>query len=181
MTTRERTPLGIAGAGGGGHSGGRGIASPFVGDHARTFQLGVEGVARTVLPPAPALVRPSPYAPGTSDPTRLADMTLQAVDRIGATAADEIERTADELVRGAAEIAGKLRELAQAMRAHSVIAASHVTDFCQTSTSVLQTIDGLQSLIAGKVKPAGAESAPDTGDPVPQFLGPTREGADHAP
>lgn len=96
-------------------------------------------------------VRPptSPYAPPASDPVRLATVTMEAVDRIGTAAADEIERSADELEKGAAEIGKKLRELADAIRGNSKVASGHVTEFCEKSMAVLGTIREAQAKLAG--------------------------------
>ena len=88
--------------------------------------------------------QPSAYAPTKADPVRLANATIQAVDRIGAATSEEIEKTADEIIRGATEIAEKLRELASAIREHSRIANEHVTGFCDKATSVLEGVRGLQ-------------------------------------
>jgi len=58
------------------------------------------------------------------DPLRLASATIQAVDRIGVVAAEEIDEPADERMRGAAEIAAKLPELAKGpVRCASLLAA----------------------------------------------------------
>jgi hypothetical protein len=87
---------------------------------------------------------PSAYAPTKADPVRLASATIQAVDRIGAATAEEIEKTADEIVSGATEIAKKLRALATAIREHSKIANEHVTGFCSKATSVFEGVRDLQ-------------------------------------
>ena len=83
--------------------------------------------------------------PSACAPTKtLASATIQAVDRIGAAASEEIEKTADEIVRGATEIVEKLRALASAIREHSKIANEHVSDFCNKATSVLEGVRDLQ-------------------------------------
>src|ERR1700731_219123 len=87
---------------------------------------------------------PSAYALTKADPIRLANATIQAVDRIGAATAEEIEKTADEIMRGATEIAEKLRALATAIREHSKIANEHVSGFCNKATSVLEGVRDLQ-------------------------------------
>lgn len=116
-------------------------------------------------------LKKSPYAPGangsgTSDPVRLATITMRAVDEIGEGAAAEIEKTAAAIEAGAKEKADKLRQLAEAVRAQSRIAAEHVADFCERSTTVFETISGLEAKIAGR----GTEGG-DDGEPVPAFLG----------
>ena len=78
------------------------------------------------------------------DPLRLASATIQAVDRIGEAAAEEINEAADEIVRGADEIAAKLRELAAAIKGHSKVAHEHISMFCDKATSMLAGIRNLQ-------------------------------------
>jgi len=103
--------------------------------------------------------QPSAYAPTKADPVRLANATIQAVDRIGAATSEEIEKTADEIMRGATEIAEKLRELASAIREHSRIANEHVTGFCDKATSVLEGVRGLQQKL--EVNAREPEAAPE--------------------
>ena len=78
------------------------------------------------------------------DPLRLASATIQAVDRIGEAAAEEINEAADEIVRGADEIAAKLRELAAAIKGHSKVAHEQISMFCDKATSMLAGIRNLQ-------------------------------------
>jgi hypothetical protein len=106
---------------------------------------------------------PSAYAPAKVDPIRLASATIQAVDRIGAAASEEIEKTADEIMRGATEIAEKLRALATAIREHSKIANEHVSGFCNKATSVLEGVRDLQlKLEVNESKAEENEAAEDS-------------------
>ena len=102
--------------------------------------------------------QPSAYAPTKADPIRLASATIQAVDRIGETTSEEIERTASEITQGAAEIAAKLQELANAIREHSKIANEHVTQFCEKATSVFDGIRHLQRTLEGDDRGDSSES-----------------------
>jgi hypothetical protein len=102
------------------------------------------------------------------DPLRLASATIQAVDRIGEAAAEEINEAADEIVRGADEIAEKLRELAAAIRGHSKVAHQHISLFCDKATSVLDGIRNLQQGI-GTFAPQ-EQKAPQLPEDIPAFL-----------
>ncbi len=86
----------------------------------------------------------SPYAPVDSDPRRLANVTVQAVDQLGVATAGEIEKTADEILQGATEIATKLHELATAIRQHTEIASEQVAGFCDRATSIFDGVVELQ-------------------------------------
>jgi hypothetical protein len=113
---------------------------------------------------------PSTHGKTQADPIRLANATIQAVDRIGEATSEEIEKTADEIMRGATEIAEKLRELASAIRAHSKIANEHVSGFCNKATSVFEGVRDLQlKLEVDESEPKIEESA-DEILPVPIFL-----------
>lgn len=101
------------------------------------------------------------------DPLRLASATIQAVDRIGEAAAEEINEAADEIVRGADEIAGKLRELAEAIRGHSKVAHEHISTFCDKATSML---DGIRTLQHGIGNLAPEPKAPQIPEDIPAFL-----------
>jgi hypothetical protein len=123
---------------------------------------------------------PSAYALPKSDPTRLANATVQAVDRLGAATSEEIEKTAEEIMRGATEISEKLRELAGAIREHSKIANEHVSDFCNKATSVFEGVRDLQLKLEVNEREAEIETVEEEILPVPVFLknGPARLG-DH--
>jgi hypothetical protein len=113
---------------------------------------------------------PSAYAPTKADPIRLANATIQAVDRIGAATSEEIEKTADEIMNGATEIAEKLRALATAIREHSRIANEHVTGFCNKATTVLEGVRGLhQKLEINGSETEGQEGVEDT-SPLPSLI-----------
>jgi uncharacterized coiled-coil DUF342 family protein len=114
--------------------------------------------------------QPSAYAPTKADPIRLASATIQAVDRIGETTSEEIERTANEITQGAAEIAAKLQELASAIREHSRIANEHVTQFCEKATSVFDGIRHLQQTLEVNERKAESETADQEILPMPVFL-----------
>jgi hypothetical protein len=118
---------------------------------------------------------PSVYAQAKVDPIRLASATIQAVDRIGAAASEEIENTADEIMRGATEIAEKLRALATAIREHSKIANEHVSGFCNKATSVLEGVRDLHMKL--EVNGSDAEENERAGNtaPLPSVV---REGPD---
>jgi hypothetical protein len=112
----------------------------------------------------------SAYAPTKTDPIRLANATIQAVDRIGEATSEEIERTADEILRGATEIAEKLRDLANAIRAHSKIANEHVAGFCDKATSVFDGIRDLKQKLEGPGVQPDIEETQDDILPMPVFL-----------
>ena len=113
---------------------------------------------------------PSAYAPTKADPTRIASATIQAVGRIGAATAEEIERTAEEIVGGATEIAEKLRALATAIREHSKIANEHVIGFCSKATSVFEGVRDLQRKLETDGSAAEIERVEEEILPVPVFL-----------
>jgi hypothetical protein len=112
----------------------------------------------------------SAYAPAKADPLRLANATIQAVDRIGETTSGEIEKTAKEITQGAAEIAEKLQELANAIREHSKIANEHVTQFCEKATSVFDGIRDLQQALEVKERKAETGAVDEDILPMPVFL-----------
>jgi hypothetical protein len=87
---------------------------------------------------------PQPPAPRTSDPVEMATLTVQAVDQIGAAAASEIEKAANSFEKRASDIAEKMRKLAAGVREHSQLAGASVAEFCEKSTSVIETIRALQ-------------------------------------
>jgi hypothetical protein len=113
---------------------------------------------------------PSAYAPAKVDPIRLASATIQAVDRIGAATAEEIEKTADEIMRGATEIAEKLRALANAIREHSKIANEHVSGFCDKATSVLEGVRDLQLKLQVNKGSAEESEAIEHSLPLPSLV-----------
>ena len=107
--------------------------------------------------------RPSPYAPINTNPLRLANATIQAVDQLGLAASDEI-------MRGATEICDKLRELAEAVRQHAQIASEQVAGFCGRATSVFESVIELrESLLVSKqeVEPEKTDEEPL---PLPKFI-----------
>jgi len=117
-------------------------------------------------------------APTTLNPLRLASATIKAVDQLGVTTADEIEKTADEIMRGATEIATKLRELADAIREHTEIASGQVESFCTKATSVFESIVELQEKLRVNGHAPQPEQAKEAGEeplPLPVFIrmGPT--------
>ena len=114
--------------------------------------------------------QPSAYAPTKADPIRLASATIQAVDRIGETTSEEIERTANDITQGAAEIAAKLQELANAIREHSKIANDHVTQYCEKATSVFDGIRRLQETLEKNDRKTEIEPADQEMLQMPVFL-----------
>ena len=113
---------------------------------------------------------PSAYAPTKADPIRLASATIQAVDRIGAATAEEIEKTADEIMSGATEIAEKLRALATAIREHSKIANEHVTGFCSKATSVFEGVRDLQRKLEVDESEAPESESMEDSSPLPSLV-----------
>jgi hypothetical protein len=113
---------------------------------------------------------PSAYAPIKADPVRLASATIEAVDKIGAAASEEIERTADEVMRGATEIAEKLRALASAISEHSKIANEHVTGFCNKATSVLEGVRVLQQTLEVNERESEASETDDHASSLPSLI-----------
>ena len=91
-------------------------------------------------------------------PVRLANATIQGVDRIGEAAAGEIEETAAEITRGAAEIAEKLKELAEAIRGHSRIAHEQIAAFCDKATFLLDALPNLRGRLDGVARLEGPET-----------------------
>jgi hypothetical protein len=113
------------------------------------------------LPPAPNL----PPATRARDPIALAGITMKAVDQIGESAAVEIEEAAIQLETAAGEVAANLRKLATAVRAHSRIAGEHVEEFCNRSTTVIETIRTLQARLDGTADEEDAPVIPLRGAP----------------
>ena len=122
--------------------------------------------------------RPSPYAPMSSNPLRLANVTIQAVDQLGNATSEEIERTADEIMRGAAEIADKLRELADAIKQHAQIASEQVAGFCGKATSVFESVIELRENLLADGPELGAEKTHEETLTLPKFIanGPAEPG-----
>ena len=112
---------------------------------------------------------PSACAPNTADPVRLASATIQAVDRIGEAASEEIEKAADEIMRGATEIAQKLGALADAIREHSKIAHEHITKYCDNATAVLEGVRDLQARLEVSGRKTETQQLRDDGSIVPAF------------
>lgn len=84
--------------------------------------------------------QPSPYAPTSADPLRMAALTTKAVDQIGEAAAAEIEQAAAAVLKEAEDIAAKLRRMADAFREQTKIASAAVNEFCGRSTHLLETL-----------------------------------------
>lgn len=77
------------------------------------------------------------------DPLMIGQITIRAVDQIGAHAATEIEEAAAQIREGAEEVAGRLEQLAEAIRSHSKIASEHTAAFVNRTTQVLETVRAL--------------------------------------
>jgi len=113
---------------------------------------------------------PSASAPDKADPIRLASATIQAVDRIGEAASEEIEKAADEILRGATEIAQKLGALANAIKEHSKIAHAHITKYCDNATAVLEGVRDLQARLEVSGRKTETQQLRDDGSVVPAFF-----------
>ena len=113
---------------------------------------------------------PTPPPPNKADPIRLASATIQAVDRIGEAASEEIEKAADEIVQGATEIAQKLGALANVIREHSKIAHEHVTKYCDNATAVLEGVRGLQAKLEVSGRKTETQQLRDDGSIIPAFF-----------
>jgi hypothetical protein len=108
------------------------------------------------------------YSSAQHDPLRLVNATIQAVDKIGLTTAEEIERTAEQVLSGANEVADELRRLSVAIREHSKVAGDHVTAFCNKATTVLDVIRDLQDKVLAN---GHAEERSEPGNaPLPKAL-----------
>jgi hypothetical protein len=102
-------------------------------------------------PPATVVqYAPKKYQP-QSDPIQLAGVTVEAVDRIGVQAADEIDSAAQQVRDGAEEIARKLEYLANAIREHTKLASQSVAEYVTKTTEVMTTIRGLQDKLTGEI------------------------------
>jgi hypothetical protein len=113
---------------------------------------------------------PSACAPDKADPIRLASATIQAVDRIGEAASEEIEKAAEEIKRGATEIAEKLGALANAIKEHSKIAHEHITKYCDNATAVLEGVRDLQAKLEASERKTETQQLRDDRSIVPAFF-----------
>jgi hypothetical protein len=132
------------------------IPTPGV-EHHRMFGLRRASTERNIM---------NFHAPKV-DPVRLAGATVQAVDRIGEAAAEEINEAASEIRRNANEIAAALQELAKDIKEHTKIAHEQVTLFCNQATSVLDAVRTIQGRLDKIEQKPGIESAQDD---IPTFL-----------
>jgi hypothetical protein len=105
-------------------------------------------------PPAPKAPRdpqpettisPKPKPASAADPLTIGQITIRAVDQIGAQAAAEIDQAAAEIRNGAEEVAAGLEKLAEAIRGHSRIASEHTANFVCKATQVLETVRALDA------------------------------------
>ena len=113
---------------------------------------------------------PSASASNKADPIRLASATIQAVDRIGEAASEEIEKAAEEIKRGATEIAEKLGALANAVKEHSKIAHEHITQYCDNATAVLEGVRDLQAKLEVSGRKTETQQLKDDESIVPAFF-----------
>lgn len=90
------------------------------------------------------------YAPPKTDPVRLADITIRAVDTICNATAEEIDATAEEVIKSAEVVANNLRKLASAIREHGTVAAEHLSGYVNKTTNVLEGVRALQKTMNGK-------------------------------
>ncbi len=74
-----------------------------------------------------------------------AALPVQAIDQIGTSAADEIERTADRLEQEAKDKADKLRLFASKIREQSRQAAEAMAAHCAQATDIFTTIQNLET------------------------------------
>jgi hypothetical protein len=123
-------------------------------------QEGMGMSIQTQSPRAPA------SGPPSLNPLRLASATVKAVDQLGVTTSNEIEKTADEIMRGATEIAAKLRELADAIRQHTEIASGQVESFCTKATSVFESVVELQEKLRVNGHGPRVEPVQDAPEPL---------------
>jgi uncharacterized membrane protein YqiK len=102
----------------------------------------------------------------------ITEMTIQAVDEIGETAAIKIEAAADAFERkakaDAERIANNMRQLAETIREHGKVASAHIKTHCDRSEDVGATVKELAERIAPK--PKAIVNGHDDGKPIPQFL-----------
>src|SRR5258708_7895344 len=115
-------------------------------------------------------VKSSEYGSRKPDPVRLANVTVQAVDSIGMSAAGEIDKTAEEVIQGAAEVAHKLRELGLAIREHSQIASEQVSSFCEKATTVIEGVRELQDRLLDGGTAATKEAGDEAILPLPVIV-----------
>ncbi len=102
----------------------------------------------------------------------ITEMTMQAVDEIGESAAVKIEAAADAFERkakaDAERIASNMRQLAETIREQGRVASAHIKAHCDRSEDVGLTVKGLAERIASK--PKAIVNGHDDGKPVPVFL-----------
>jgi hypothetical protein len=103
----------------------------------RIPQITLEDISRMHIP-----------APAT-DPLKLADVTVAAVDQIGDHASKEIDRAAEEVRKGAEEVAQALEELSAAIREHTIKASQEVAEFVRKSTHTVGIVRELQEKVFG--------------------------------
>jgi hypothetical protein len=112
---------------------------------------------------------PAPYRPAASDPLKLSQSGVNAVEAISERTAKELEGNARELENQAKETGDYLRRLATLVRQAGQEAAQQVSAFCLKNAEVLTTIQGLEQKIKGQ-QPIEPRTAHDDGLPSPSFL-----------
>jgi hypothetical protein len=94
--------------------------------------------------------RAEDYAPKpAADPVQIGKITVEAVDQIGARAAQELEAAADQIRQGADDVASNIEKLAEAVREHSRVASEHTAKFVDSTVHVLETVRALSIKLEG--------------------------------
>ena len=89
-------------------------------------------------------------------PPHLNDITVQAVDKIGGHAAEQIEQAATDIRAEADVVARGLEDLAAAIREHTIKASEQVSTFVTKTTHTLGIVRELQAKM--KATGDGSES-----------------------
>jgi Zn-dependent M32 family carboxypeptidase len=94
---------------------------------------------------------PSEVVPSKSDPQaeqlQLANVTLQAVDRLTGMTADEIEQVAEQVIQGAEETAAVLRELARRVRENGMFANERLARFVKVANQCADIARSMQASV----------------------------------
>ena len=91
--------------------------------------------ARAVMPSEPGL---------EAEQFQLANVTLQAVDRLTGMTADEIERVAEQVLQGAEETVSVLRELARRVRENGMFANERLARFVKVANQCADIARSMQ-------------------------------------
>jgi hypothetical protein len=100
---------------------------------------------------APVPYPPRAVVPSEPDPEaeqlQLANVTLQAVDRLTGMTADEIERVAEQVIQGAEETAAVLRELARRVRENGMFANERLARFVKVANQCADIARSMQATV----------------------------------